>query len=236
MKVNNNQQLYTDLYNKPTGTNSYLNYDSAHPTNCKKSLPYSQLLRIKRICTKESDYIRNANKKLKEFEAKNYPKKILLDSIEKVNTLKRENLLKKKEKNNDDPATQDTYIICTFSLNYQKVPKLSKRNWDILARSSTTKDLHRNKLRISYKRPKNLREMLVKAKTNYHLPPTGDTNTASKEKQKCSTTSNLCKKQNCKYCKKLDTTGYIQHENKKLECKKYITCNSSNVIYCIKCT
>ena len=148
MKVDNNQKLYTDLYNKPTDTNSYLNYDSAHPPNCKKSLPYSQLLRIKRICTKESDYICNANKKLKEFEAKNYPEKILLDSIEKVNTLKRENVLKKKEKNNDDPATQETYLTCTFRPNYQKVPKLSKKNWDILARSSTTKDLQRNKLRI----------------------------------------------------------------------------------------
>ena len=182
MKVDNNQKLYTDLYNKPTDTNSYLNYDSAHPPNCKKSLPYSQLLRIKRLCTKESDYIRNANKKLKEFETKNYPKKILLDSIEKVNTLKRENLLKKKEKTNDDPATQDTYhkITCTFRPIYQKVLKLIKKNWDILARSSTTKDPHRNKLRIGYKRPKNLMEMLVKAKTNYHPPPTGDTNTASK--------------------------------------------------------
>ena len=144
VKVDNNQKLYTDLYNKPTDTNSYLNYDSAHPPNCKKSLPYSQLLRIKRICTKKRDYIRNANKKLKEFEAKNYPKKILLDSIEKVNTLKRENLLKKKEKTNDDPVTQDTYLTCTFRPIYQKVLKLIKKNWDILARSSTTKDPHRD--------------------------------------------------------------------------------------------
>ena len=59
VKVNIDNELYTDLYVKPTDTNSYLNYNSAHPPNCKNSLPYSQFLRIKHICTEDSDYLRN---------------------------------------------------------------------------------------------------------------------------------------------------------------------------------
>ena len=48
--------LYTDLYTKPTDSNSYLQYDSAHPPSVKKSLPYSQFLRLRRICRNESDF------------------------------------------------------------------------------------------------------------------------------------------------------------------------------------
>ena len=73
VKIDNHGKLYTDLYTKPTDTNSYLDYTSAHPPNCKNSLPYSQLLRLKRICTNETDFIKNANKKIEDFKDKNYP-------------------------------------------------------------------------------------------------------------------------------------------------------------------
>lgn len=41
--------LYTDLFVKPTDRNNLLKYDSHHPHSTIKSLPYSQLLRVKRI-------------------------------------------------------------------------------------------------------------------------------------------------------------------------------------------
>ena len=78
-KVNkdNTGKLYTDLFVKRTDTNSYLKYDSAHPPQCKKSLPYSQLLRIKIICKKEEDYETHKNQKREEFSEKGYPDSIL---------------------------------------------------------------------------------------------------------------------------------------------------------------
>jgi len=47
--------LSTDLYTKPTDSHNYLYYDSAHPQRCKNSIPYSQFLRIRRICTSKVD-------------------------------------------------------------------------------------------------------------------------------------------------------------------------------------
>ena len=52
-----NQHLVTDLYTKPTDRNTYLPYDSAHPIHCMRGLPYDQFLRIRRICSKEEDFI-----------------------------------------------------------------------------------------------------------------------------------------------------------------------------------
>ncbi len=56
VKVDTDGSLYTTLYTKPTDTHTYLHYTSAHPSHQKKSGPYSQLVRVKRICTKQSDY------------------------------------------------------------------------------------------------------------------------------------------------------------------------------------
>ena len=44
-------QILTDLYSKPTDSYNYLYYNSAHPQRCKDSIPHSQFLRVRRICT-----------------------------------------------------------------------------------------------------------------------------------------------------------------------------------------
>ncbi len=44
--------LYTDLFVKPTDTHMYLHYNSCHPKHSKSGGPYSQLLRVKRICSR----------------------------------------------------------------------------------------------------------------------------------------------------------------------------------------
>ena len=51
--------LITDLYTKPTDTHTYLHYRSCHPSHQKSSGSYSQLVRVKRICTRMEDYNRN---------------------------------------------------------------------------------------------------------------------------------------------------------------------------------
>lgn len=52
--------LVTDLYRKDTDKCSFLYGESFHPTYLKKSLPISQFSHI-RICTKETDYNKQAD-------------------------------------------------------------------------------------------------------------------------------------------------------------------------------
>ena len=89
----NDGHLTTDLYTKPTDTHNYLHFTSAHPPHCTKHGPYSQLLRIKRICSNHSDFIRHQEALTGYYKKRGYPSRILLENILKVEQITRQQLL-----------------------------------------------------------------------------------------------------------------------------------------------
>ncbi len=52
----NENNIHTKEHRKETSTTSYLNYTSAHPRYTFKGIMKSQLYRIRRLCSRESDY------------------------------------------------------------------------------------------------------------------------------------------------------------------------------------
>ena len=62
--IKKGNQLVTDLYIKPTifqYTNQYLHASSCHVFHSKKSILYSQALKLKRICSKNSFFDKRCN-------------------------------------------------------------------------------------------------------------------------------------------------------------------------------
>ena len=53
----NNGILSTDLLVKPTDTHQFLDPTSCHPYHCKKGIPYSQTLRLNRICSDNNNFL-----------------------------------------------------------------------------------------------------------------------------------------------------------------------------------
>ena len=49
--IKKGNQLVTDLYIKTTDTHQYLHASSCHVSHCKKSIHFSQTLRLSRICS-----------------------------------------------------------------------------------------------------------------------------------------------------------------------------------------
>ena len=87
--------LWTDLYSKPADSHNYLHYKSAHPSHCKKSLPYSQMLRIKRICTKHEDYLYHILVLCCHFLNRGYPLDTLIEALIKALKVSRQDLMEK---------------------------------------------------------------------------------------------------------------------------------------------
>ena len=49
-------KLYTKIYRKKTDRQTFININSEHSKSLKTSIPYSQALTIKRICSKTTDF------------------------------------------------------------------------------------------------------------------------------------------------------------------------------------
>jgi hypothetical protein len=71
------RQLYTTLYSKPTDTQDYLEFSSCHPEHCKLGGPKGQMIRLRRICTRDEDFESNLDRLCESYRRRNYPDKIL---------------------------------------------------------------------------------------------------------------------------------------------------------------
>nr|XP_054772091.1 uncharacterized protein LOC129280060 [Lytechinus pictus] len=76
--------ITTSVHYKPTDSHAYLNYASSHPPACKNSIPFSQLSRIRRICSEEDDYNQRADEMQHFFKQRGYPDEILAKAAKRL--------------------------------------------------------------------------------------------------------------------------------------------------------
>ena len=91
--IDSNNRLQTTLYKKPTDCQNYLHAKSAHKFSLKESIPYSQTLRIKRICSTFEEYRKRSQDLIKRFVEKGYNELTVRKQIERVDHLDRSLLL-----------------------------------------------------------------------------------------------------------------------------------------------
>ena len=87
-------QLITDLHIKSTDKHQYLHYTSAHPDHTKRSIVFSQAVRVSRIRYNKTDFERHLDDMKAWFQAKSYPKYLAqkFNLIKKIAILNKVNL------------------------------------------------------------------------------------------------------------------------------------------------
>ena len=87
------EKLCTRLYTKNTDRHMYLNFNSEHPMNLKRSILYSQFLRLKRIHSESHYLIQSQTHLYWYFIWREYPHDVLVEAWNKTNLVTRESLL-----------------------------------------------------------------------------------------------------------------------------------------------
>ena len=137
-----NRKIITDLYCNPTDRNNYVPFNSAHPYHCKKGLPYGQFLRLRRICSRDEDFLTQSAKKAALLLQKHYPMELLINSYLKAKAKNRLDLLQPKGNQGGEEKESTIFLTTTYNPAYNGLPKQVKKTWDPLDRSSSTRDLH----------------------------------------------------------------------------------------------
>ena len=81
VKKSSARELSTTLFKKETYCQVYHHRKSEYPESLKRSIPYAQDLRLKRICTKECDFKANSDILSKKLLVRGYKKAEIYDSI-----------------------------------------------------------------------------------------------------------------------------------------------------------
>ncbi len=91
-----NNQIFTDLFIKPTDKKQYLHFSSSHPNSQKTSIPKSQLIRYRRIITDDNKFLLRTQELKTKFTNRGYPIKIIDKHIQEISNKDRLLLLKYK--------------------------------------------------------------------------------------------------------------------------------------------
>ena len=235
VSLDEQHNIQTDLYTKPTDSHNYLNYNSAHPRHCRDGIPYSQFLRLKRICSKEETFTHQCREMSKNFIKADYPPIVIREAFARVFHSDRHTLLNPQLDEEKDKDEEDkTFLITTFHPNFKECDKIIGWNWDLLDKSSSTRPLLKLNLIKGKRRAKNLRDILVRAR----LPRIREINDRQPDKNVVKKQLQPCTKAYCQYCQMINKSGSITSKvtKKDYNTRSKVSCRSNNIVYCLCCT
>ena len=118
--IKKGNQLVTDLYIKPTDTHQYLHASSCHVSHCKKSIPWSQALRLNRVCSENAFLDKRYNELEIWLKERGYSDKLVRGQILKARKFSRSEVLNKQKRMGNKSRT-------VFNITYHPVfSKLKK--------------------------------------------------------------------------------------------------------------
>ncbi|XP_073425413.1 uncharacterized protein [Dendrobates tinctorius] len=96
-----NGGISTRLFRKPTATNSLLDYTSFHPSHTRNGVPVGQFLRVRRNCTSDDVFRKEALNLTKRFKKRNYPRGSISRAYQRANGCTQDSLLVPRERTRD---------------------------------------------------------------------------------------------------------------------------------------
>eukprot|EP00079_Xenopus_tropicalis_P034390 XP_017948161.1 PREDICTED: uncharacterized protein LOC108646244 [Xenopus tropicalis] len=243
-----NEHIITSIFRKECSANTILNARSCHPKHLIYNIPYSQFLRLRRICSEEADFQSKAKDLFLRLKDRGYTHENLTKAFERAANKNRSDLFHKykastrefsssskdiryqqsdqiKEEKNTKPLS----CILTFSPQYNRIKKIINNNLNILRTDPILRQILDKGCRYATRRTETLKNKLspslIKADTvtKTWLATNGMYRCGSRQ---CITCNFVLKTQSF--------TSFMT--NKTYKINHYINCNTKNVIYLLMCT
>ncbi|XP_078354462.1 uncharacterized protein LOC144639078 [Oculina patagonica] len=213
-----NNTLQTSVHYKETDTHNYPHHTSLHPDHCKKAIPYSQFLPLRRICSDNDDFVARTSEMKTFFLARGYPEASLDNDLRRVSTVRRDDLLTPPS-HRDDNAENRVPLVLTYNPFNTGTKRILLENFDILSTDPETRRIFTEFPLVSYRRDKNLRDALVHS-SGYTHSVAG---------------TYPCRHPRCLTCKYTTPQTNVQGPKSDYTIRDRFTCQSENVVYCIVC-
>ena len=214
--------IHTDLFVKDTDTHQFLHFSSCHPFHTKKGIPYSQAVRMRRICSRDEFFEKRSSDLRNWLYSRGYEKKLVDTQIDRAASLDRDALLQNAGNRSREGGREIFSTVFHPALS-QNIHAIFREAHQILGSDEEHKKVFSSVPMISFRRAKTLQDILVKSK----LP--------SERKQG---TCKGCGRSNCQVCNFLLNSSTFSDSggNREFSIRKGdFNCNSKIVVYRLRC-
>ena len=135
-------------------THSYLHNDSSHSGHCKESLPCSPLLRLRRICSDQADFLNKAQEMASFFERRGYSAQTLNRDLEKMKHLSQSDALTKS--NSTEEKMSRILLIPTYHPLKTRVQRILLENFKVISEDPATSLIFPQPPMVAFRRDDNL--------------------------------------------------------------------------------
>ena len=109
-------------------------YSSSHPSHVKNSIPFSQFLRLRRLCNDDSDFSEESEAMCQFFDKRGYPVSVVQVGHHRAQQIDRQAALQTAEKENTDRIP----FILTFYPHNHAVKSVILKKFKLLQNDSET--------------------------------------------------------------------------------------------------
>ena len=161
-----NSHIKPCVHFKSTHSHNYLLFSSCHLPSCNHSIPFSQMLLVKRCCSDNDDSIIISDQAANHFSARQYPKHIIESVNENVLSIRREDILKLSSKKD---YLDYIPLILSFHPSINPLRRIILKHYHTLMTDQATTDIFKLLPITSCKRDRNLSNHFVRA--SHPKPP-----------------------------------------------------------------
>ena len=211
-------RIQTSVFYKETDTYNFLHFSSFHPDHCKRAIPYSQFLRLRRLCSDDDDFMLKSREMMEFFTQRGYPLTSLEQDLRRVTTIGRPNALTGSERG--DTTVDRVPLVITYHPFNTHIKRYLLQNFHILSTDQQRRDIFPQPPVVAYKRDLSLRDILVHS-----------TDSSSTEQPE----SHACQRPRYHTCEFITPLTEIQGPKSTFTIRDHFTCMSENLVYCISC-
>lgn len=209
-------RIQTTLFIKNTDAQSYLEYSSNHPKSQKDSIPFSQFVRARKICSEDEDFEAHAHRMYSIFRERGYNTDTMTLALDRVRRMHRDDLIE----NNTAPTEEERIRLIS---NYNKQnPRMKDiiHKYDDHIKQTRRKTINPQDFQVTFSRAPNLANILVHSQ-HPHLKKTPGTKPCNKP---------------CATCPLMqEGTTITSRTGQEFKINGSFDCQSHHIVYCLTC-
>ena len=218
--VSINGNRFTSVFYKPTDSHSYLLFSSFHPNHTKRSILFSQFLRLRHLCSEDEDF-QSKSLEMKTFLVeRGYPSSLVDTALSKATNIPRFDTL--RDPVSSTPRLNQTPLVLTHHPFNFSIRDVILKNFHILQNDPQTSSIFSDNPLVSFRHNKNIHHTLVHSSLQTNCSEPNGTFP--------------CGIGQCKTCSFTDSGTVISAPTSQFFIRHHFTCLSSNLIYCISCS